>query len=187
MQHVQRGPVRSVVVESERADHEENLEHGRHVDDPHRGHNDHGYVGPRGERAPGERVRIPASLAGTSRLVARADLIDMDGLGDVLQRLVAEVFSAQPELVPHLVPHGSGHADGAGVGEPLEARGDVNPLPVDPVALDHHVAEVNADAKLHPSVGRHVGVPGLESALDLDGAAGRVEGARKLREEVISW
>src|SRR5438046_7848160 len=43
------------------------------------------------------RVRIPASLAGTSRLVARADLIDMDGLGDVLQRLVAEVFSARSE------------------------------------------------------------------------------------------
>jgi len=99
--------------------------------------------------------------------------------------LVAEVLFAQPELVSHLVPHGSGYADGTGVGEPLKAGGYVDPLPVDPIALYHDVTEVNTDAKLHPSVREHVGVLGSDCALNLDGAAGRIEGARKLGEEVI--
>jgi len=45
---------------------------------------------------------------------------------------------------------------------------------------------MKTDAKLHPSVRGHIGIPGLDYALDLDGAAGCVEGARKLGEEVIS-
>src|SRR5262249_43992947 len=159
---------------------------GCHVDGPHGGHHDHGDIGPRKKRAPKERCWIPASRAGALRLLTRADLIDADGLGYVLERLVAEVLCAQPELVPHLVPHGSGDADGAGIGKLLEAGGDIDPLPVDPVALHHHVAEMKTDAKLHPSVRGHIGIPGLDYALDLDGAAGCVEGARKLGEEVIS-
>ena len=134
VKHVQRGPVGSVVIEGERADHEQDLEHGRHVDDPHGRHDDHGDVGPLNKRAPRERFWIPASRAGAGRLLGRANLIDVDGLGYVLEHLVAEVLFAQPELVPHLVPHRSGYADGAGVGEPLKAGGDVDPLPVDPVA-----------------------------------------------------
>ena len=67
----------------------------------------------------------------------------------------------------------------------LKAGGYVDPLPVDPVALHHHVAEVNTDAKLHSSVRGHVGVPSPDCALDLDGAASRVEGAGKLGEEIV--
>src|SRR4029453_17041165 len=84
-----------------------------------------------------------------------------------------------------LGPPRGGRAAGARCGEPLEAGGYVDPLPVDPVALHHHVAEMDTDAKLHPPVRGYVGVPGPDCALDLRGAAGRIQGAGKLGEEVI--
>jgi hypothetical protein len=46
---------------------------------------------------------------------------------------------------------------------------------------------MNTDAELHSPVRGQVGVPGSNSALDLDSAAGRVKGTRKLGEEVIPW
>src|SRR5262249_25949071 len=144
----------------ERADHEKDLKHGCHVDDPHGGHDDHGDVGPPDERAPWEGFRIPTTRTRARGSFGRADLKNPDELRYVFERLVAEVLFAQPELVSYLVPHGSGYADGTGIGEPLKAGGYVDPLSVDPIALHHNVTEVNSDAKLHPSLREHIGVLG---------------------------
>lgn len=67
----------------------------------------------------------------------------------------------------------------------IAAGGDVDPLPVDPVALHHHVAEVKTDAKLHPSGRGHVRVSNPDGTLDVDGATGRVERAWKLGQEIV--
>jgi len=45
---------------------------------------------------------------------------------------------------------------------------------------------MNTDAKLHPSMRGHSDIPDPDYALDLDGAASCVEGARKLGKEVVS-
>src|SRR6266852_8051821 len=48
----------------------------------------------------------------------------------------------------------------------------VDAVAVDLRTIDHHVAEVDADAKLHPALRRHLFVFALERGLNLDGAFG---------------
>jgi hypothetical protein len=74
-------------------------------------------------------------------------------LSDVLNRLLAKIFAVQCELVLDLIVDCMGDADAAGVGETLEAGGDVDAVAVDLLAIHHHVAEVDADAKFHPALG----------------------------------
>ena len=47
----------------------------------------------------------------------------------------------------------------------LEACGDVDAVAVNLLAVDHHVAEVHADAKFHPALGRQIRVFALEKVL----------------------
>ncbi len=39
------------------------------------------------------------------------------------------------------------------LGKTLQARGDIDAVAVDLLAIHHYVAEVHADAELHPAIG----------------------------------
>src|SRR5216683_28163 len=112
--------------------------------------------------------------------------VHTDRLSDVLDRLCAVILVSEPEFVLYLRVHGIRDADAAGFGEALEARGDVDAVAVDLFAVDHHVAEVDADAELHPALGWQRSVLSLECGLDLDGALDRIHDARELGEYTIT-
>src|SRR5712692_8253324 len=107
-------------------------------------------------------------------------------LSDVLNRLLAEVLVAQSELVLDLVMDGARDADAARVGKTFEARGDVDAIAVDLLAIHHHVTEVDADAEFHPLLGRDIRVLGVERGLNLDGALDRVHDAGELGEYAVA-
>src|SRR5216684_3260447 len=106
-------------------------------------------------------------------------------LGDVLDRLWAEVLVAQRELVAEVLADGAGDTDAAGFGETLQTRRHVDPVAVDLFALDHHVAEVDPDTKLHPLVRRQVRTLGPERGLDYGGALHRVHHAGELCYDAV--
>ena len=72
-------------------------------------------------------------------------------LGDVLQRLLAQILEAAGDAVAAPARCTAlGDADAAGIGERLQPRGDVDAVAVDvPSASLDHVAQVDADAKAH--------------------------------------
>jgi len=78
------------------------------------------------------------------------------------------------------------NADAAGVGETLQPPRDVDPITVDLIALDHHVAEVDADAKLHPALRRQLRVLGLERGLNIHRAIHRPNHAGELGKYAIA-
>src|SRR5713101_8753401 len=82
--------------------------------------------------------------------------------------------------------HLAGDADPARFGETLEARGDVDAVAVDLLAIHHHVAEVDADAELHPALRRQLLVFGLERGLDLDRALDRIHDAGELSKNAVT-
>ena len=59
--------------------------------------------------------------------------------------------------VPDLVAHAARDADAAGLGQGLQPGRDVDAVAEDVAALDHDVADIDADAKAHPLVVRHAG------------------------------
>ena len=110
-----------------------------------------------------------------ARVPRRQPAVEHDGIGadrpgDVLDRLLAEIREGELEPGADLLAHRRGDADAAGLGQGLEARGDVDAVAEDVVALDDHVAEIDADAELDPARRRHVGVAPDHALLDLDRA-----------------
>jgi hypothetical protein len=106
--------------------------------------------------------------------------------GNVLHFLLACVFIAQREFVSYLLMHSTRDADAAWFGETLETRRDVDAVAVDLLALDHNVAEVDADAEFHPAFERNRDVFGFERGLDLDRALDRIHDAGELREHAVT-
>jgi hypothetical protein len=60
----------------------------------------------------------------------------------------------------------------------LEPGRDVDPVAVDPLSLDRHVPEVNANSEQHPTLLGQALVPDLQHPLHLDRALHRVQRGR---------
>ena len=105
---------------------------------------------------------------------------------DVLDLLLAPVVKAETELVAHLVAHDAADADAARARQRLEAGGDVDAVAIDVLPVLDDVAEIDADAKLDPPVGRLLGVAQRHLALHVDGAAHRVDDAGELDQQPVA-
>ena len=68
--------------------------------------------------------------------------------------MAAERMVIEIELVPDLLVNGMGDANRAGLGESLEAGGDVDAIAEDVAAIDDHVAEIDTDPELETPVRR---------------------------------
>jgi len=78
--------------------------------------------------------------------------------------------------------NGIGDEHPAGVGQGLDAGGDIDAVAIEVVALDDHVPEIDADAQFDAAVGRDVGVPLGHRLLHLNRAAHRIDDAGKFHQ-----
>ena len=105
------------------------------------------------------------SAAGRLRPGRESDLqrIDPDRLNDVLQLGLAEIGDFKVEPRAHLPVGVLGKTDRAGLGDPLQPRGDVDAVAHQvAVALLDDVAHVNADAEVDAAIS---GTPALRSTM----------------------
>ncbi len=100
--------------------------------------------------------------------------------------MAAERAVIEIELVSDLLVDGLRDADGAGLGERLEPGGDVDAVTKNVVAVDDHVAEIDADPQLEPALGRNGVIDGARGTLHLDGAVQRIDDARKIRQQAVT-
>ncbi len=100
--------------------------------------------------------------------------------------MAAEGPVIEIELVPDLVVNGLRDADGAGLSQRLDPGGDVDAVAEDVVAVDDHVAEIDADPQFETALGWERVVDGARRALHRDGATKRVDDARKIRQQAVA-
>ena len=107
-------------------------------------------------------------------------------LGDVLDRLLAEILELVRQLVADMVAHAAWNADAAGLGQPFEACRDVDAVAEDVAVLHHDVADIDADAKAQPArfVERLVG--NGELLLDVDRALDGGEDAGEFGQHAVA-
>jgi len=105
---------------------------------------------------------------------------------DVLDLLLAQILEDEGQPVADVVMHRIGDEHPAGIGERLDARGDVDAVAIEIVALDDHVAEIDADAQLDAAVRPDSSVPLGHRLLHRDRAAHRVDDAGELDEEAVA-
>ena len=96
---------------------------------------------------------------------------------DIFDLLFAHVFEREIELVADLVAHHPADANTPRRGERLKARRDIDTVPVDVVAVDDDVADIDADAKLDAPIDWNCGIALVHATLDLDRAAHCVDDA----------
>ena len=107
---------------------------------------------------------------GVVRFVHIIDCEYLDRLGDVFQFLQTEGSEAESKLSADLVIDGPRYGDAAGLADALQPRSDVDPLAQNIVAVDQHVAEMDADAIDDPPRLRRIDVALGHHALDRHGA-----------------
>ena len=114
------------------------------------------------------------------RRVPQVDSVYLDGTGDVLDLLRTEILECKTQLVEHLIAHHATCADSARLGQRLEPRGDIDAVAKDVVAIDDDVADVDADTKIDPLLGRDTGIAFSHASLNVHGAPYRIDNAWKL-------
>src|SRR6266478_3535722 len=107
-------------------------------------------------------------------------------LGDVFDPLCAKVVVTQGELVADLFMHFPGDTDTAGLGETLQPCRDIDPVTVDLIALDHYVAEVDADAEFHTALRWQLRVLSLERGLNIHCVIHRIDHAGELGQNAVA-
>src|SRR5450631_63124 len=112
--------------------------------------------------------------------------MDADRSGNVLDRLLAQIFETEAELIAHLIMDDARNHDSAGFGERLQPGGHVDAVAKDIVTVDHNVADIDADAELDAVVCLNAGVPLDHAALNINGAAHGVDDADKLHQHPVA-
>jgi hypothetical protein len=107
-------------------------------------------------------------------------LVDPDRLGDVLERLLAQVLKCGLDLSPGLPVRVARQADAAGFGQALQAGRDVDAIAMNVLALNDHVAHINADAELERFV------PLAHTSLPDQCAGYRVHDATELNQNSVT-
>src|SRR5262249_3047531 len=64
--------------------------------------------------------------------------------------------------------------------------GNIDPIPIDPLPLHHHIPQVDAQAKLHATVDGERCVPGSELPLDSDRTLHRIHHTDKFCQQVVT-
>ena len=86
----------------------------------------------------------------------------------------------------HMLVRRAGDQDAARIADTLNARCDIDAFAENVVALDQHVAEMDADAIDDTLAIRRLGVPLDHQLLDRDRAFNRVDHGRKLKQQPIA-
>jgi len=107
------------------------------------------------------------------------------GVDDVLHRPLTEVVAIKRKLILDLLVNAAGDADAVRLCQPLQARRNIHAVADQVITLDHHVAEVDADAEMHSLVFGEGGSQSLNGLLDLHRGPNRFYRAWELGNDAV--
>jgi hypothetical protein len=110
----------------------------------------------------------------------------MDRLRDVLDALLAHVVERVGEPIADVVADRARDADAARFGQPIQPRGDIDAVAVDVIAIDNHVAEIDADAEDDALILGDTRIAVDHRPLDFGRAADCVDDARKFHQHAVA-
>jgi hypothetical protein len=106
--------------------------------------------------------------------------------GEVLERALAEGDESKIEFSLNLLSQRSGDANAGRGRKLLQPSGDVDAVAEQVFAFDDYVAEVDANAELHPPPQRQIGIAALQHPLDGDRCANRLNGTHKFGHHAVA-
>ena len=102
------------------------------------------------------------------------------------QVLVADVGELRRDFAAHLAKGVFGEADASGFGDGFEPCRDVDAVAEDVVALDQDIAEMDADAPIHPVFAGYPGITFRRLLLQRQGAFDGADHRAKLDQHAVA-
>ena len=106
-------------------------------------------------------------------------------LGDILQTVLTDVLEWNFDDLANLIVDGLRDTNSARLGQLFEANSNVHAGAVKVVVFGDHIAEIDADAELHPSILGDGLVALRNLVLDLDTAANGLNDAGELCDDAV--
>jgi hypothetical protein len=114
------------------------------------------------------------------------DAIDADGLGDVLQPLLAARFERERDLLPDLIDDRHRYADTTALGDLLQSRRNIDRVAMAILALDDHIADMDANPEVDSSLRGLAVIASSHATLDRRGALDRIDHAAELDQQPVA-
>ncbi len=111
---------------------------------------------------------------------------DADRPVDILDADVAGILEPNVDPIADAFVDDGGNANAAGLGQRLQAGGDVDAIAVNVVALDDHVAEIDPDPQHDPRLAQGLIGKGAVRALHRDGAIHRIDHAAEFDDGAVA-
>ena len=99
--------------------------------------------------------------------------------------LRAEIVETDLDLALDVVIGGAGDQNAARFGDGLQAGRDVDTVAIEIAALDHHVAQVDADAQNDVAILGLITIGGGHGLLQIDGALHGIDGTAELHQHAV--
>jgi hypothetical protein len=112
--------------------------------------------------------------------------VGLDGVGDILKFLGAEIVITDRQPAIDLLIYLARNANPARKGDSFEARRDVHPVAKNVAVFNNDVTDIDADPKLDATLRQHVYIAGGHSPLHRYGALHRVHHAGELDEHAVA-
>ncbi len=138
------------------------------------------------ERQHRDRGLIGQRRRGAHCGTAEADAINSYQLSDILELALAHIVICKICFPPDFLIDLARNTDTAWFRYPLKSRRNINAVAENPVAVVNHVAEINANAKLHAPPRLNVRIALDHFSLNCDGAIDRNNDARKLGQYAVA-
>ena len=129
--------------------------------------------------------RRPAAEA-SAPAAPENDAVGPDRPRHVLEVLLATVVKREIELGKDLLVHGAGKADAARLGNPFQARRDVDAVAENVVAVEDDISEVDADPIADAPVLGNVRLARGHCLLDCDRTLNRIDHAGELDQHAVA-
>jgi len=114
------------------------------------------------------------------------ELIDPDGLLDVLDLPLAHFLEVERQFSADLIVDGIGNEHAARLSQRLQPRRDVDAVTVDSGLVVDHISQIDPNAKPHAATLGHPSVALGHHGLDLDRTLGGAYDAGKLSHDAIA-
>ena len=136
-------------------------------------------------RSAGDNPALRTGLQ-SAAVPIRPNPINPDRSGDVFYPEIAQFLTPEFKFVFDLFESASRYTDAPGRCQGFQTGRHIHPVTINPLAVDDHIAEIDADAKQHaPLLGQGV-IAHFQVGLDLEGTLHRLDHTVEFGQQIVT-
>ena len=117
--------------------------------------------------------------------MGRYHTIGPDGSGNIFNPLFTDWINPVGDFILNLIIYRTGNKNAARIGQIFQSSGDVDPVTIEPSTIFDHVAQIDADSKMHLTLPGKGLVAVIEDLLDIYGASQGIDHTREFGQQIV--